>query len=78
MYLTITPAYGRDYNSQAQVIEAWDNNLDFIICDISSAWDQKPVNKLDLESSHLIEDLPKYTAVKIRYNKLTKIKVIKI
>jgi len=78
MHLIIIPAYGRDYSSQAQVIEAWDNNLDFIICDISSAWDQKPVNKLDLERSHLIEDLPKYTAVKIRYNKLAKIKVIKI
>lgn len=31
MQLTITPAYGRDYKSKADVRHAWATNKDFII-----------------------------------------------
>lgn len=29
MYITVVPAYGRDYKSQKEVQEAWDANKDF-------------------------------------------------
>jgi len=38
-YLTIVPAYGRDYDSEREAIADWLNGKDFRICDISSRWD---------------------------------------
>ena len=32
--ITLTPAYGRDYSSKANVLADWDANKDFIIQDI--------------------------------------------
>jgi hypothetical protein len=32
--ITLTPAYGRDYSSKANVLADWDANKDFVIQDI--------------------------------------------
>ena len=60
--MTLIPAYGRDYKSAKAVKEDWDANKDFIIADVSSRWNGKPVNKEQLKGE----------TVGIRYNKLTK------
>ena len=62
--MTITPAYGRDYKSAKAAREAFNNNVDFIISDMFSQWDGKPVSK---------SDLIKGDVVTIRYNKLTRV-----
>ena len=78
--LTIIPAYGRDYKSKKEVIAAWNKNNDFIINDFFSPWDTKPVNKEDLNNIKLIEDFKNtnYTCVKIRFNQLRKVIIIKL
>jgi hypothetical protein len=66
--MTLTPAYGRDYKSAKEVKADWEANKDFIIADISSPYDGKPMNK---------QDAPKGT-YNIRYKKLTQICVITV
>lgn len=66
--MTLTPAYGRDYTSAKAVKADWEANKDFIIADISSPYDGKPINK---------QDAPMGTYY-IRYKKLTEVCVIKV
>lgn len=72
MYLTIVPAYGRDYTSQKQVKEAWNANQDFTIQDMSSPHNGRYINKSDAEKFS-----PGIT-VNIRYKKLTQVLPIKV
>jgi len=44
-YLTVVPAHGRDYSSKAAVMKDWADNMDFLVMDMSSPWDGKPINK---------------------------------
>lgn len=67
---TLTPAYNRDYKNKNDVITDFDNNKDFIINDMMSPWDNKSANKQDLKGY--------YKSVKIRYNKLQKICIVKL
>ena len=67
---TLTPAYNRDYKNKNDVITDFDNNKDFIINDMMSHWDNKSANKQDLKGY--------YKSVKIRYNKLQKICIVKL
>ena len=67
--MTLTPAYGRDYNSQKAVEEDFNLDKDFIINDITSPWNGKPCNKSSLGIGDTIQ---------IRYAKLRKVIVIKI
>lgn len=69
--MTLTPAYGRDYKSRKEIEADLNAGKDFIIADISSPWDGKPVNK-----DGLIE--LGQTMVNVRYNKLRKVTVVKI
>ena len=69
--ITVVPAYGRDYKSKATVLADWNANKDFVIQDISSRWDGKPMNKLDAERSGI-------TTVNVRYQRLRKVMVIKV
>lgn len=64
---TLVPAYGRDYTSKAAVLEDWNANKDFQIADATA----RPVyiNKQDADASRLV--------VRIRYNKLRKIMVVR-
>ena len=64
-HLTVTPAYGRDYKSGKAAKIDWNGNKDFIVCDIFSPSDGKPINKLDAEKFKL--------KITIRFNRLTKV-----
>lgn len=68
--LTLTPAYGRDYKSQQAVRDDWYADKDFRISDVSSEWNGSVINREDAASNYISE-------VSIRYNKLTKVCIIK-
>jgi hypothetical protein len=61
-YLTVMPAYGRDYKSQKAVKEDWAANKDFIIATLGHP---TYINKQDADRDGV--------KVMARYNKLTKI-----
>ena len=69
--MTLLPAYGRDYKSKKAAQADFDAGKDFIIADISSPWNGKPVNKVQLKEEGQNE-------VSIRYKQMTQIAVIKI
>ena len=69
MTLTLTPAYGRDYKSIAEVKQAFNNNMDFVIETIFSPHCGRYCNKSDLSRDN-------QKSVKIRYGKLRKVTVI--
>ena len=69
--MTVVPFYGRDYKSAKAAEADFNDNKFFIIQDISSNWDGKTATKSDLKGDG-------YTYVNIRYDKLRKIKVVKI
>lgn len=64
-YITVIPAYGRDYKSQKAVKEAFDAGKDFIIQDFFSGNDGRAVNKEDARREGL--------TLSIRYDRLTKV-----
>lgn len=64
--MTLIPAYGRDYKSEVEVLEAWNSGKDFTVSDMSSLWDGRLANKEDLEGKK----------VKIRFNKLRKVLIV--
>jgi hypothetical protein len=67
-YLTVVPAYGRDYKSQKEVKEAWAAGHDFLIADASSPDNGRYVNK---------DDAVKGITFNIRYKGNTEVCVIK-
>lgn len=69
-YLTLVPAYGRDYKSKAAVEADFNADKDFLIQDISSPHDGRYVNRRDLVGSGV--------TVNIRYKKLASVAVIKV
>jgi len=71
-YLTVVPAHGRDYSSKAAVMKDWADNMDFLVMDMSSPWDGKPINKQDADNAGNLR------AINIRYNKLRKVVVINL
>ncbi len=64
--IEVTPAYGRDYKSQAEVRTDWENDLDFQIA--GSGRVGPYLNKQDAEQGNL--------KVLVRYAKLTKVVAI--
>ena len=64
----LVPAYGKDYKSKKEVKEAFDKGKDFRIMDISNPWDGKYASQ-----SELVE----YRQVRIRYDKLRKVCIIR-
>ncbi len=67
-WLTLVPAYGRDYTSKKAVKADFDADKDFRISDISCQWDGKVANKSDIARD--------YDKVEIRYAKLRKLVVL--
>jgi len=65
--MTIIPAYGRDYKNKQEVMADFNANKDFIIQDVTSRWDGKPINKSDLTGS-----------VTIRYGNLRKVLIVEV
>ena len=71
MYVTLTPAYGRDYKSGKAVKDDWEAGKDFVINQMGHEYDGKYINKQDASDS-----TPGVT-YNIRYAKLTKVLPIK-
>jgi hypothetical protein len=71
MRLQVVPAYGRDYKSKKAVVEDWNAGKDFVIADMSSQWDTKPVNRQDAVGAGV-------TDLQVRYSRLMKIAVLKL
>jgi hypothetical protein len=67
--MTLTPAYGRDYKSKAEVLADFDGDKDFVVADIMSGGGY--TNKADLIKQGITE-------VNIRYKRLTQVLVHKI
>ncbi len=67
---TLTPAYNRDYKNKKDVLTDFNNNKDFIINDMFSPYNGKYCNKSDIKNT--------YKSVKIRYNKLQKIIIVRL
>ena len=66
--MTLTPAYGRDYKSAKAAKADFDAGKDFVLNDISSPWDGRPINKHDLAGK----------TVTLRYDRLRKVAVVKV
>ena len=66
--ITLTPAYGRDYKSKAQIIADLEAGKDFILSQYGSPYDGKPVNKAQLMDQR---------QVNVRYSGLRKVAVVK-
>lgn len=80
-YLTLVPAYGRDYKSQAAVKADWNCDKDFLVQDISSPYDGKYVNKKDLLDPIITKRMKivgQSFTVNIRYKQLRNIATIKV
>ena len=69
IYITLVPAYGRDYKSGKEVQAAWDEGKDFRINDMSHPNDGAYINKNDAVPG---------TILNIRFKRLTGIKQIKV
>lgn len=65
--MSLTPAYGRDYKSQAAVSEAWHKGQDFIIASFGHRYDGKPMN---------INQTNPGDSFEIRYSNLRKVAVV--
>ena len=63
MYMTVSPAYGKDYTTAKDAIAAWNSGKDFIIQDITHPYCGKYVSKRDLTTE----------TVYIRFNNNTKV-----
>lgn len=72
--LTVVPAYGRDYTTQAAVAADWKAHKDFLIQDVSSPHNVRYVN--DQQAAQLAAD--GYTHVRVRYAKRTKFTLVKV
>jgi hypothetical protein len=71
-YLTLIPAYGRDYKSKAAVMKDWKEDKNFVVANLFDPWDGKLCNKEDLERNGSVK------GVNIRYDGLRKIVVVKV
>jgi len=70
-HIVVTPAYGRDYTSKAKAIADWEAGKDFILQDITSRWDGKPINKADAMRAG-------FSAVNIRFKRNTQVAVVRL
>jgi hypothetical protein len=69
MFLTLVPAYGRDYKNGKEVQADWDAGKDFIINNAFSPDDGRYINKQDAKPGMTLN---------IRYKRLMNIKQIKV
>lgn len=69
-YITLVPAYGRDYKSAKEVKADWDDGKDFQICDFHNVDDGRYCNKKS--------GFDAGTVLNIRYKRLTQITPIKV
>ena len=69
--MTLTPAYGRDYTNTRDLLADWNANKDFIVTDLFSPWDGKPINRQDIANTA-------ETEVTIRYRQLERFTIVQI
>jgi len=68
--ITVVPAYGRDYESRAEVEQAvLVDQKDFLIRDVSCRWNGAYVSARDLQSGDVLN---------VRYNRLTQSTEVRI
>ncbi len=67
--MTLTPAYGRDYKYKRDAMKDFYADKDFILNDVSSQWDGKPINKSQIEVG---------TFITLRFAKMVKIHAFKL
>jgi hypothetical protein len=72
--LTLTPRYGRDYKSKAEVVKDWEDGKDFTVANAFHPDDGRAVSIR--ESTSLVAE--GIHSVSIRYKKLTMIAVIPV
>lgn len=72
--LTLTPRYGRDYKSKAEVLADWQAGKDFTVADMFNRWHGAATSIRD--SADLKAEGT--TSVHIRYKRLTMIAVVKL
>jgi len=70
-YLTLVPAYGRDYKTAKAVKEDWAIGKDFLVANIMDEHDGKPFNKQDAATIAPI-------TLNIRYKGLANIAQVKV
>jgi len=70
-YMTLVPAYGRDYKTAKAVKADWASGKDFLVSNIMDAGDGKPFNKQDAATLAPV-------TLNIRYNGLSQIAQVKV
>lgn len=70
--ITLTPAYGHDYKSKADVVAAFDAGNDFILNDARSRWNEKPINKPQVEKTYAGQK------IKLRFKKKRSLTLVQI
>ena len=70
-YLTVTPAYGRDYTTAKAALADWKAGKDFIVRDISDPYDGKPINLQDACALAPV-------TINIRYKRLAGVTSVKV
>ena len=68
MYITLSPAYGRDYRSKDAVLKDWNDGKDFIIRSADHPHCGRYANRADLKG----------LSVRLRYSKMQKVLVINL
>jgi hypothetical protein len=69
--ITLTPAYGRDYQSVDEALKDFNADKDFILNGSNTRWDGRPINKQQLVAEG-------HRQVKLRYGKLRKVAVVEV
>lgn len=69
--ITLTPRYGRDYKSRAEVEQAFNENKDFTVSDMSSQWDGLAANRPDLLAAGI-------KTARIRYLRNTRVTNVEV
>ena len=71
MYLTVSPAYGRDFKSQKEAKAAWEEGKDFVVRDMMSKWCGCYINKADAKANGV-------TGINIRFSQDRKVAVVRV
>lgn len=69
--ITLTPAYGRDYQSVDEALKDFNADKDFILNGSNTRWDGRPINKQQL----VAEGRKK---VRLRFAKKRKVAVVEV
>ena len=69
--ITLVPRYGRDYKSRVEVEQAFRENKDFTVADMSSQWNGLAANRPDLAAAGI-------KTARIRYRRNTQVVSIEV